>query len=76
MFNTRTTRGRLLLLDTSRGEEKLRENFRQHDSMVVVELVVFLQGFTKHHGGGGGVGGGRGLRQGKGSAALSLPSYI
>ena len=26
MFNTRTTRGRLLLLDTSRGEEKLREN--------------------------------------------------
>ena len=44
--------------------------------MVVMELVVLRQGFAKHYGGGGGVGGGRGLHQGKGAAALSLPHYI
>ena len=48
---------------------------QQHDG-VVVELAVLLQGFAKHYCGGGGVGGGRGLRQGKGAAALSLPHYI
>ena len=44
--------------------------------MVVMELVVLRQGFAKHYRGGGGVGGGRGLRQGKGVDALSLPHYI
>ena len=56
-----------------RGE--VEGELRQHDG-VVVELVVFLQGFAKLYGGGGGVGEGEGLRQGKGVAALSLPHYI
>ena len=42
--------------------------------MVVMELVVLRQGFAKHYGGGGGVGGGRGLRQGKGEAPMCLPT--
>ena len=37
-----------------------------------MELVVLRQGFAKHYGGGGGVGGGRGLRQGKGEAPVRL----
>ena len=57
-----------------RGE--VEGKLRQHDGVVVMELVVLRQGFAKHYGGGGGVGGGRGLRQGKGAAALSLPHYI
>ena len=44
--------------------------------MVVMELVVLRQGFAKRYGGGGSVGEGEGLRQGKGAAALSLPHYI
>ena len=45
--------------------------------MVAMELVVLRQGFTKHYEGGGGVGGGRGLRQGKGVwlPSLSLTIY-
>ena len=37
---------------------------RQHDGMVVMELVVLRQGFAKHYGGGG-VGGGRGCARGR-----------
>ena len=44
--------------------------------MVVMELVVLRQGFAKRYEGGGDVGEGEGLRQGKGTAALSLPHYI
>ena len=44
--------------------------------MVVMELVVVQQGFTKHYGGGGGVGGGRGLCEGRGAAALPPLYYI
>ena len=43
--------------------------------MVVMELVVLRQGFAKYYGGGGGVGGGRGLRQGRVASALP-PSTI
>ena len=76
-FNTRTARGRLLLIDPARGEEKLRGKLQQHDDMVVMELVVLRQGFAKRYGGGGrGVGEGEGLRQARGAAALSLPHYI
>jgi len=39
--------------------------------MVVVELVGFLQGFAKHYGGGGRVGGGRGC----GREEVRLPSH-
>ena len=48
---------------------------RQHDG-VVVELVVFLQGFAKLYGGEGRVGGGRGCARVGGATALSLPHYI
>ena len=43
--------------------------------MVAMELVVLQQGFAKHYGGGG-VGGGRGLRQGKGVRLPSLSLTI
>ena len=48
MFNTRTERGRLLLLDPARGEERLME-IQQHDG-VVVEVAGFQQGFAKRCG--------------------------
>ena len=57
-----------------RGE--VEGKLRQHDGVVVMELVVLRQGFAKHYGGGRGVGGGRGLRQGKGATALSLSLTI
>ena len=43
---------------------------QQHDG-VVVELVVFLQGFAKLYGGGGGVGGGEGCAR----EEVWLPSH-
>ena len=42
---------------------------QQHDGMVAMELVVLQQGFAKHYGGGGRVGGGRGCAKGWGVAA-------
>ena len=58
-----------------RGE--VEGKLRQHDGVVVMELVVLRQGFTKRYGGGGGgVGEGEGMRQGKGAAALSLSLTI
>ena len=56
----------------------MREN-SEHDDMVVMELVVLRQGFAKRYTGGGGVGEGKGLRQGKGLvilAALPPPLFI
>ena len=41
-FNTRTERGRLLLLDPAKGEEKLME-IQQHDG-VVVEVAAISAG--------------------------------
>ena len=43
---------------------------------MAVELVVFLQGFAKHYGGGGRVGGGRGCaREGVRLPSISLTIY-
>ena len=61
---------------SSKGSGEFEGELRQHDGVVVMELVVLRQGFAKRYGGGGGVGEGEGLRQGKGAAALSLPHYI
>ena len=48
---------------------------QQHDG-VVMELVVFLQGFAKLYGGEGRVGGGRGCaREGVRLPSLSLTIY-
>ena len=47
---------------SSKGRGEVEGELQQHDGMVV-ELVVFLQGFAKLYGGGGGVGEGEGLRQ-------------
>ena len=43
---------------------------QQHDGVVVMELVVLRQGFAKRYGGGG-VGEGKGLCQGKGLGLLA-----
>ena len=61
---------------SSKGRGEVEGKLRQHDDVVVVELVVLRQGFAKHYGGGGGVGGGEGCARGRGAAALSLPHYI
>ena len=42
--------------------------------MVVMELVVLRQGFAKHYGGGGGVGGGRGCARGRVVSLMHLPT--
>ena len=55
---------------SSKGRGEVEGELRQHDGVVVMELVVLRQGFAKRYGGGGGVGEGEGLRQGKGAAAL------
>ena len=44
---------------------------QQHDGVVAMELVVLRQSFTKHYGGGGGVGGGEGCAKGR----VWLPSH-
>ena len=44
--------------------------------MVAMELVVLLQGFAKHYGGGGGIGGGEGCSwEGVRLPSLSLTIY-
>ena len=73
MFNTRTERGRLLLLDPSRGEEKLRESSGSTRAWWW-KIAVLRQGFAKHYGGGGGVGEGEGCARGMGAAPMRLPT--
>jgi hypothetical protein len=38
---------------SSKGEGEVEGELRQHDGVVVEELVVLRQGFAKHYGGGG-----------------------
>ena len=61
-FNTRTEQRRLLLLDPTRGEERLME-IQQHDG-VVVEVAGIPAGLRQAQAGERGVTGGRGRRQG------------
>ena len=37
---------------SSKGRGEVEGKLRQHDGMVVMELVVLRQGFAKHYGGG------------------------
>ena len=55
---------------SSKGGGEVEGELRQHDDVVVMELVVLRQGFARRYGGGGGVG------EGKGAATVSLPHYI
>ena len=55
-----------------RGE--VEGKLRQHDGIVVMELVVLRQGFAKHYGGGGGVGKGEGCAKGRLEAPMRLPT--
>ena len=59
------------LIQQGRGE--VEGELRQHDG-VVVELVVFLQGFAKLYGGGGGVGEGEGCARKRVRQPSHLPS--
>ena len=76
MFNIRTARGRLLLVDPARGKERLME-IQQHDG-VVVDVAGLRQGFAellreRERGvAGEGEGGARGL----GCCSHAPPYYI